>query len=221
MNARHVALWMSASLCAVFAIPSLAQDQSIDKPKTVAMVPISMALGTDGAKKATREYLETVVTKAGFEILPTARTAAAMTSVGIIVPDDERVKQLPPLPAPKDLLSIGQKLGCDYVIAARATWHTRSIWVSLGPKTKSDCTVDMMIVDVKKQEVALDAKAVKMDSTAKEDALKAAGTVLLTPLFTAVSGGPKTPHETRAGVLAMAKAISPWLPVSQTAKKIK
>ncbi|MGC8668834.1 MAG: hypothetical protein ACP5VE_12045 [Chthonomonadales bacterium] len=38
-----------------------------------------------------------------------------------------------------------------------------------------------------------------------------AGTVLLTPLFTVVSGGPKTPHEQRAVQLAIAKAIQPWL----------
>ncbi|HXG23711.1 MAG TPA: hypothetical protein VNJ09_04080, partial [Chthonomonadales bacterium] len=52
---------------------------------------------------------------------------------------------------------------------------------------------------------------VKMDSTAKEDTLKAAGTILLTPLFTVVSGGPKTPHEQRAVQLAIAKAMQPWL----------
>jgi hypothetical protein len=220
MNARLI-VTAALSLGVAFATAVAAQEQSSPNPKTVALLPVTMTKCTDGARKATKDYLESVITKAGFEIMPVARAVAAARNEGVTTPDEEQFKDLPPLPAPKQLLSIGQKLGCDFVIAARATWHTRSIWVSLGPKTKSDCTVDLLIVDVKKQEVALDAKAVRMDSTAKEDALKAAGTVLLTPLFTAVSGGPKTPHETRAGVLAMAKAISPWLPVSQATKKIK
>lgn len=221
MNARQGASKLFLLFLVGLAIPVRAQDTQSDKPKTVALLPVPMTKGTDGAKKATKDYLETVLTKAGFETLPPARTTAAAAGCGVTYPDEDRMKDLPPLPTPKELLAIGEKLGSDFVVAARATWHTRSIWVSLGPKTKSDCTVDMLIVDVKKQEVALDAKSVRMDSTAKEDGLKAAGTILLTPLFTAVSGGPKTPHETRAGVLAMAKAISPWLPVSQTSKKIK
>lgn len=200
---------------------AIAQDRPSDKPKTVALLPFAMAKGTDGAKKATKDYLNDVLAKAGFEVLPEARTTAAWKSLGHTVDVDEKAKDLPPLATPKDLLELGSKMGVDFVIDGRATWHTRSIWVSLGPKTKSDCTVDMEIVDVAKKELALDAKNVHMDSTAKEDALKAAGTVLITPLFTAVSGGPKTPHEARAGVLAVAKAISPWLPISQSSKKIK
>src|SRR5205823_6457464 len=90
-------------------------------------------------------------------------------------------------------------------------WHTKSVWIGLGPKTKSDCTVDVLIVDVRSEEVALDAKQVKMDSTAKEDTLKALGSVFVSGLFTVVSGGPKTPHEQRAVQLATAKAMEPWL----------
>jgi hypothetical protein len=218
MRARTIAAGL---LILTFGIAAQAQEKQADKPKTVALIPFAMVKGTDGAQKATREYLNEVLTKAGFEILPEARTMAAWKSLGHTAEVDEKAKELPPMPTPKELLELGEKMGVDYVIAGRATWHTRSIWVTLGPKTKSDCTVDVAVVDVAKRELALDAKKVKMDSTAKEDALKAAGTVLLTPLFTAVSGGPKTPHETRAGVLAVAKAIGPWLPVSQASKKIK
>ena len=213
MRARSL---MYAVLLAACTAAAIAQD----KPKTIAVLPFAMAKGTDGAKKATKDYLNDVLTKAGFEIVSEARTTTAWKGLGQTVDYDDK-KDLPPLPPAKALLALGEKMGTDYVLAARAMWHTKSVWVSLGPKTKSDCTVDMMIVDVGKKEVALDAKGVKMDSTAKEDALKAAGTILLTPLFTVVSGGPKTPHETRAGVLAVAKAISPWLPISQAGKKIK
>jgi hypothetical protein len=59
----------------------------------------------------------------------------------------------------------------------------------------------------------------KMDSTAKEDTLKALGTVFISGLFTMVSGGPKTPHEQRAASLGIAKALEPWL--AQHLKAIK
>jgi hypothetical protein len=75
-------------------------------------------------------------------------------------------------------------------------------------------------VDVKKGEVALDARDVRMDSTAKEDALKAIGALFVSSLFTVVSGGPKTPHEQRAVQLATAKAMEPWLATHLKAKKI-
>ena len=198
-----------------------AQEAQAPKPRTVALVPLSMIKGTDGAKKSTREYLESVLTKSGFEIVPQARTVAAWSEMGCAPFDEEKAKELPAMATDKELLALGEKMDVDFVITGRATWHTRSIWVSLGPKTKSDCTVDLMIVDVRKKEVALDAKAVKMDSTAKESAGATAASVLVTPLFTALSGGPKTPHESRAGALAIAKAIGPWLPASQTSKPIK
>jgi hypothetical protein len=39
--------------------------------------------------------------------------------------------------------------------------------------------------------------------------------VLLTPLVTVVSGGPKTPHEQRAVQIAVAKAFRDWVKASQ------
>jgi hypothetical protein len=115
------------------------------------------------------------------------------------------------LPSPVQLLALGKKWNVRWVIAPRAKWHTRSIWIGFGPKTKSDCTVDILVVDVKNEEVALDARQVRMDSTAKEDPLKVMGTLFVSSLFTVVSGGPKTPHEQRAVQLATAKALQPWL----------
>ena len=134
------------------------------------------------------------------------------------------------LPTPKQLLKLGKKLGVDWVVSSRAVWHTRSIWIGLGPKTKSDCTLDMVIVDVKNGELSLDARNVIGDSTAKEDPLTAGASVLLglvhvegqflTLPITAVSGGPKTPREQSAVLLAIAKAIQPWLTVHPRHKKI-
>lgn len=148
-------------------------------------------------------------------MIPEARVAVVWEDMNLSLDEDWNE-----LPTPKELLSLGEKLGVDWVITGKAEWHTHSIWVGLGPQTKSDCTVDVIVVDVRKREIALDARKVKMDSTAKEDTLKAVGTVLLTPLFTVVSGGPKTPHKQRAVQLAIAKAIQPWLAERPQSPKI-
>jgi hypothetical protein len=118
------------------------------------------------------------------------------------------------------MLRVGQKLDVDWVMSGSVSWHSRSIWVGLGPKTKSTCTIRVRVVDVKRQEVALDVKDLKMDSTAKEDTLKALGTVFVSGLFTFVSGGPKTPHEQRAVQLGITKALEPWLAQHLKVQKI-
>lgn len=87
-------------------------------------------------------------------------------------------------------------------------------------------------LDVKQKEVSLDARHVTMDSTAKEDPLKAGtslllglvrveGQFLLTVPFTVVSGGPKTPREQTAARLAIAKAIQLWISIHPSNKKIE
>ena len=48
-------------------------------------------------------------------------------------------------------------------------------------------------------------------SDEKFDMVKAGADVLLTPLVTVVSGGPKTPHEQRAVQIAVAKALRDWV----------
>ena len=134
------------------------------------------------------------------------------------------------LPTPKELFKLGEKLGVDWVITGHALWHTRSLWIGLGPKTKSDCTVDMLIVDIRKKELSLDARQVKMGSAPTDPPLKAATVVLLglvsrglfssTLPLTVVSGGPKTPREQSAVQSAIAGAMQPWLALHPNNKKI-
>lgn len=217
---KHLLTLSVLTLCMILVCAGNAQDsqagsETVKKPETVAVLPWIYLKGTNGAKKTAREFLDTVLTKSDFEVIPEARVAVAWKDMNLSLGEDRKE-----LPTPKELLSLGEKLGVDWVITGKAEWHTRSIWVGLGPKTKSDCTVDVIVVDVRKREIALDARKVKMDSTAKEDTLKAVGTVLLTPLFTIVSGGPKTPHEQRAVQLAIAKAIQPWLAERPQSRKI-
>lgn len=204
-----------------------------DSSETVAILPWIYEKGTRGAQKTAQEFLEAVLTQSlffrenSFQIIPEAR----VTQVWIQDLGHDPAQKRNVLPTPRELLKLGEKLGVDWVITGHAVWHTRSIWIGLGPKTKSDCTVDLVIVDVKKKEVSLDARRVTMDSTAKEDPLKAATTLLLglarvesqfflTLPLTVVSGGPKTPREQRAVQLAIAKAIQPWIVLHPQNKKI-
>src|SRR5262249_18165658 len=153
-----------------FARGQKTQEPTPKSGTTMAIVPWVFENGTKGAISTSKEYLNTVLSKSGIEVIPEGRVVAAWTKdIGTDLDSEKRS-----LPMPKQMLALGEKLGVNWVMAGRSRWHTRSIWVTLGPKTKSDCTVDMMIVDVNKGEVVLDQKAVRMDSTAKEDALKAA-----------------------------------------------
>ncbi len=204
-----------------------------DSPETVAILPWIYENGTSGAQTAAKEFLETALTQSpffregSFQIIPEARVALTWTNDMGHDPSSEGTE----LPTPKQLLILGEKLGVDWVITGRASWHTRSVWIGLGPKTKSDCTVDMLIVDVRKKELSLDARKVKMGNAAKDPPLKAATAVLLglvsangrffsaLPL-TLVSGGPKTPREQSAVQLALANAIGPWLALHPRNKKI-
>lgn len=202
---RFVLRWAVVGLL-ILSTGAGAQTVLGGEPGTIAVVPWIYLKGTEGAVKTAKERLIDILTTSALEILPEAEVRKAWAKMGRSL-DPDRTE----LPSAKALLELGHKLGADYVLTGRAQWHTRSIWVGFGPKTKSTCTVDMIIVDVKKNKVALNARKVWMDSTTKEDPLKAAGAVLVTPLVTVVSGGPKTPHEQRAAQLAIGKAIKPWL----------
>ena len=213
--------------------PCFAQNAQDNKPigespevradisETVAILPWIYENGTPGAQMAAKEFLETTLKKSlffredSFQIIPEERVTLTWTKDMGHDPGSGKTG----LPTPQELLKLGERLGVDWVITGHAKWHTRSIWIGLGPKTKSDCTVDMMIVDVKNKELSLDARQVKMNNAPKDPPLKAATVVILglvsgnfsaLPL-TAISGGPKTPREQSAVRLAIAKAIEPWL----------
>jgi hypothetical protein len=181
-----------------------------------------MAAATDSARETAKNTIQAVFTKTNYEILPETRAkriweeemgrpALDLTPVG--------ENDLKPLPTPKDLLELGQRMGATLVCAGRAKWHTKSIWVSLGPKTKADCTVDLILVDVAAKEVVFQADGVKADSTKSESGLESAGAILVSMGITSLSGGPKTPHQKRAAAVAILSAFEPWMK-SQANRKI-
>jgi len=96
------------------------------------------------------------------------------------------------------------------VLCGSVSWHTRSIWVKLGPKTISTATVNVYVVDVFTGTNVYEKHDVEGRSDEKDGALKIAGDILLTPLVSAVSGGPAAPREERALQIAMSRALYDW-----------
>ena len=107
----------------------------------------------------------------------------------------------------RDLVSFGNAMHARYVLSPVFEFHSRSIWVDLGPRTDSTATMDVTITDVISRQSVYTRQNVTARSDEKFDAVKAGADLLFTPLVTIVSGGPKTPHEQRAVQIAVIRAM--------------
>ena len=196
----------------MLALPLLLAQ--VPNPPTVAILPFALKDGTETAEKTARETIQALFEKSKHEVVSPIKVSSAWENVlgNPAFPSHiEGGEGLPPMPTPKALLALGKKLKTDYACGGRVLWHTKSVWVGLGPKTKAEATVDILIVDVKKSEIALNATGVKSDSTKKESGIETAGALLVSFGVTALSGGPKTPHQQRAAQNAISVAMEPWL----------
>lgn len=115
------------------------------------------------------------------------------------------------MPSRTTLAAFGRSVHATTVLYGSVAWHTRSIWVNLGPKTISTATVNVYVFDVDSGKVIYRKLGVEGRSDEKSDGWKVAADVLITPLVTAVSGGPATPREQRAVQIAMGKAYHVWV----------
>lgn len=198
-------------------------QQETSKPiRQVAILPWVLRDGTETAMETARKTVDTLFEKINYEIVPSTRVKTVWEeelqhpALRLAVKGKDNY---PELPTAKELLALGKSMKVDIVCAGRASWHTKSVWVNLGPKTKAECTVDIIIINVKTEEVVLEAKGVKADSTKSEKGLETAAALLVSVGFTALSGGPKTPHQQRSAQKAIGLAMEPWLKTN-TAKKI-
>ena len=115
------------------------------------------------------------------------------------------------LPSKATLHTFGVAVHASKVLYGSIAWHTRSIWVNAGPKTISTATVNAYVYDVKSNSVTYNRKSIEGRSDEQSLTLKMAADIFLTPLVTAVSGGPATPQEQRAVQVALGKAYGPWV----------
>jgi hypothetical protein len=208
-----------STVCAALTLaPALNRSvtlQGASKPiKQVAILPWHFEDGTETAVKTAQDTVKTLFEKVNYEVVPEVRAKTVW--------EETLKKRLgSDIPDAKDLLELGKEMKVDLVCAGKAKWRTRSVWVALGPKTKADCTVSMVLIDVKKGEVVLDAKDVNADSTKVEKGWETAASLLVSAGFTVLSGGPKTPHQQRSAQMAIGKAMEPWLKLqAATPKKI-
>jgi hypothetical protein len=230
-------VWTILSLLAVAASAGYAQEQAQETPKEtpkppvqleakkIALYPWSFAENERGtneqAVRTVQELLRrSFEDRAGLEIIPEGRCRSVWLQLGNdnVSLTYEEPGQLPQLPSPKKLLEFGEALGADYVCAGTVSWRVRSVWVGLGPKTKVEATVNVIIVDVKKREIVVDVRDFSSGSSKAEKWYETAGALLVSWGITLFSGGPKTPHMQRAGVIAVGAAIEPFF--AATGRKI-
>lgn len=117
----------------------------------------------------------------------------------------------PTIPDAWDLLQIGKQVNAERVCFVRIKYNAESIWVSLGPKTKGTASVDLTFIDVRQGTLLLRQRNLMADSTRVEKGWETAASLVVSAGFTAVSGGPKTPHLSKAVHLALAKAFEPLI----------
>jgi len=187
------------------ALPmALAQEKS---KGAIVVYPVvySRNTGTETSRKTGVRSVEEVLQKAGHTLISSTVAANTWRRLGFPMPETDK-------PAPlKDIVRFGKAIKAHYVVTPVFDFHSRSIWVDLGPKTVSTVIVDIVITDVEQNKVVYTREDVSARDDEKFDAVKAGLDVLVSPLVSIVSGGPKTPHEQRAVQIAVAKALRDWV----------
>jgi len=161
--------------------------------------------GSETSRKTGVGAVKEVLQKAGYTLISSTVAANTWRRLGLPLPVGDRPASM------SDLVRFGRAIKAHYVVSPVFDFNSRSIWVDLGPKTVSTATVDIIITDVTKNEAVYTKEDVTGRSDEKFDLVKAGADVLLTPLVTIVSGGPKTPHEQRAVQIAVVKALRDWV----------
>lgn len=191
--------------------PLLAPAPALDK---IAAMPLVFQDGTDTAVKSATEMFNALIAAALCEPVKEEDVMNVWLRELRYKDYETRIparKYVPDLPAPKMLLALGQRLGVRFVIAGRVKWQTTSKWVSLGPKTKAYCSVDMIVIDVPQKSIIVEETGVLADSTRAEKGWETLGSLFVSMGFTALSGGPKTPHQERAAQLALTGSLADWI----------
>jgi len=213
--------WVGAAALICLLAPAVARAQdngapAEQEPKRVAVIPLGNKDGTETAREHTAVALRKFLEKRGCRVIEGESVRKAFEEAAGETPGmKDKLISL----NERELLKVGRALNVDYVVALNLKWHTKSIYVFPTLRTKADCVADGMIIDVAKSEVALDRRNVRADSENKNmaSAVAAAFTYLGAG---AVSGGPKTPPQTIAGVKAVYADLEDFLKPPTSPRKI-
>ena len=201
---------ISATFIAVSAFlgsAATAFSQPMDRGSIVVYPTVFDQSGTKTSRASAETALNDILKKGGFKVLDSSVAARVWKAKGLRTPTTTRP------PSTADLTELGKAIGVRYVVATTVSFHTRSIWVNLGPKTISTASFATSIIDSRTGKVVHEADT-EGRSDEKSDTLKVVGSLLVTPLVSAISGGPKTPHETRAAQIAAARALEKFVTVT-------
>jgi len=115
------------------------------------------------------------------------------------------------LPTADEMIKIGERIHPRFVLAGRAQWRSRNVWIGVSNRIKSICTVDVRILDMNTRQLVLDAHGVEGDSTENKNLYNTFSNILaLNPLPLVIPGG-VGPYEQRAVTVAIGRAMHPWL----------
>lgn len=205
-------LLIGSLLLAATSLPTVALPQ--DSEATIARThakgmavayPWAFSKGTKTARTTAIKTVEELIRRANYASVPGTTAASAWSATGYQMPVAGR------MPTRAALKAYGAKTRANQILYGSVTWRTRSIWVNLGPKTISTATVNAYVYDVRQNKVVFRNRNVTGRSDEKSNGYKVAAAVLLTPVVTAVSGGPATPQEQRAVQIALGLAFRAWV----------
>lgn len=213
-NFRVTTLLFACFAIGAISTPTLAGGNS-QQTKTKGMAvayPWVFKAGTDTARTMAVSVAEEILRNAGYASIP-----------GDIAGESWASRNYPEatfghLPTSANLRAFGKSLKASKVLYGSVSWHTRSIWVNAGPKTISTATVNVYVLDVASGRVVYKKTGIRGRSDERSQILKLALDVLLSPLVTAVSGGPATPQEQRAVQIALGVAYHDWVTKARAAK---
>lgn len=208
MNTTHmksIYTAMAATTMWASCLPATHAQESSRGAAVVFPVVYSRNSGSAGSRKTAVASVGEALQKAGFTLVSDTVGANTWSRLRLPSPSAGRPASL------AQTVRFGEAVKARYVVAPVFDFHSRSIWVDLGPKTISTATVSIVITDVKSKKVVYTKEKVQARSDEKFDPVKAGADILLTPLVSVVSGGPKTPHEQRAVQIAVVKALKDWV----------
>jgi outer membrane lipoprotein-sorting protein len=214
--------------------PPIQTIQNRELGDTVALLPWSYKNGKDPAVQSAREVCNQLLLETGFNVfltkIPSGAIPPAMPGSSASQKPESPFTHLLDqgrallgqetsnrsdapyvLPTLDQMTAIGAKVGARYILAGRAQWSHRNVWVGIANRVKAICTVDIRILDMSTGKLVLEAKNVAGDSTENKSPFNTITSVIsLNPLPLVIPGS-VTPQQQRAVTVAIARAMEPWI----------
>ena len=202
--------------------------------ETVAIVPWNYKSSRDSSIQAAHEVCSQMLLGTGFNVFLIKSATGAMPPqmsgisgskkqqsafANLVASGRAMVTQEAPargntvfvLPTTEEMIAIGDRLHSRFVLAGRAQWRSKDVWIGVSNRIKSICTVDVKILDVNARRLVLDAHDVEGDSTENKNLYNEVTNVIALNPLPLVMPGSIAPYEQRAVAVAISRAMHPWL----------